>query len=225
MIFGRGGGGGVVNRVIKEAGFQPVRAVTLQAGAYEQQAGHRRPGSAAHRARSPFRVNGMFENSGSFRNGVAWSAPASTRRSRSRRGTQTKVTLGYEYLRRHARRRSRHDVVRRQAGGRGPSTRTTAIPANSHVRRERQYRLGARRTSIRGGQRSAEPDDGRRLRSLLPEFRARRGVTPDGSQVTLTAYNNATNRTNIFNQTDLTFLASTGACATRCWPVSRSVAS
>ena len=36
-------------------------------------------------------------------------------------------------------------------------------------------------------------------------------ATPDGSQVTLTAYNNATNRTNIFNQSDLTFLASTGA--------------
>ena len=34
MIFGRGGGGGVVNRVVKEAGFQPLRAATLQAGAY-----------------------------------------------------------------------------------------------------------------------------------------------------------------------------------------------
>ena len=36
MIFGRGGGGGVVNRVIKEAVFQPVRAATLQAGGYDQ---------------------------------------------------------------------------------------------------------------------------------------------------------------------------------------------
>ena len=35
-------------------------------------------------------------------------------------------------------------------------------------------------------------------------------ATPDRSQVALTVYNNATNRTNIFNQTDLTFLASTG---------------
>ena len=38
MIFGRGGGGGVVNRVTKEAVFQPLREVTLQGGAY----GHKR---------------------------------------------------------------------------------------------------------------------------------------------------------------------------------------
>ena len=29
MIFGRGGGGGVVNRVTKEAGFQPIQRTTL----------------------------------------------------------------------------------------------------------------------------------------------------------------------------------------------------
>src|SRR4030095_12349097 len=34
MIFGRGGGGGVVNRVTKEAGFQSTRAFTLQAGRF-----------------------------------------------------------------------------------------------------------------------------------------------------------------------------------------------
>ena len=34
MIFGRGGGGGVINRVTKEAGFQPLREFTLQGGAF-----------------------------------------------------------------------------------------------------------------------------------------------------------------------------------------------
>ena len=34
MIFGRGGGGGVINRVTKEAGFTPLREITLQGGSF-----------------------------------------------------------------------------------------------------------------------------------------------------------------------------------------------
>ena len=34
MIFGRGGGGGVINRVTKEAGFRPSREFSLQGGMY-----------------------------------------------------------------------------------------------------------------------------------------------------------------------------------------------
>src|SRR5678816_2550456 len=36
-------------------------------------------------------------------------------------------------------------------------------------------------------------------------------VTPNMSQVALTTYNNATQRTNFFNQTDVTYLAATGS--------------
>src|SRR4030095_16098104 len=36
-------------------------------------------------------------------------------------------------------------------------------------------------------------------------------VTPNKSQVALTAYNNATDRLNVFNQTDFTYAVSTGA--------------
>ena len=38
MIFGRGGGGGVINRVTKEAGFRPLREVSLLGGDVRQQA-------------------------------------------------------------------------------------------------------------------------------------------------------------------------------------------
>src|SRR5688500_6638740 len=34
MIFGRGGGGGVINRAMKEAGWTPVRELMLQGGSY-----------------------------------------------------------------------------------------------------------------------------------------------------------------------------------------------
>ena len=34
MIFGRGGGGGVINRVTKEAGFTPLREISLHGGSF-----------------------------------------------------------------------------------------------------------------------------------------------------------------------------------------------
>src|SRR5436190_5403186 len=70
LVFGRGNGGGAINRVVKEAVFMPVRAFTLQEGQYD----NRRftgdldqpPGRTV-----AFRANAMVEDSGSFRNGVS----------------------------------------------------------------------------------------------------------------------------------------------------------
>ncbi len=42
-------------------------------------------------------------------------------------------------------------------------------------------------------------------------------VSADASQLTMTAYNNATNRTNVFNQTDATYPVMTAESRTRCW--------
>ncbi len=68
-MFGRGGGGGVINRVTKEAGFMPVQEFMLQGGTYSDrrvQGDVNQPISD----RVAFRLNGMYENDGSFRNGV-----------------------------------------------------------------------------------------------------------------------------------------------------------
>src|SRR5499426_2999329 len=69
MMFGRGGGGGVVNRVTKEAVFQPFREATLQGGAYS----HKRFAADLDQPLSDtvaIRLNGMYENSDSFRQDV-----------------------------------------------------------------------------------------------------------------------------------------------------------
>ncbi len=66
MIFGRGGGGGVINRVTKEAGFAPLREFTLQGGSF----GNRRVTADFAQPLSnkvAARVNGLYENSDSFR--------------------------------------------------------------------------------------------------------------------------------------------------------------
>ncbi|PYQ02096.1 MAG: hypothetical protein DMF82_17035 [Acidobacteria bacterium] len=69
MIFGRGGGGGVVNRVRKEAVFSPLSELTLQGGDYR----HKRAAVDLDRPLSDeiaLRVNGMYESSDSFRRAV-----------------------------------------------------------------------------------------------------------------------------------------------------------
>lgn len=207
MIFGRGGGGGVVNRVLKEAGFQPVHAATLQAGAY----GHKRLTADLDQPLTgalAFRVNGMAEDSGSFRAGVNLERAAVNPTLTFAPSNRTKVTIGYEYL---------ADTRVADRGITSFQGRPAAVapstyygnPDDSHVRA--RVHLGSAlvrhqfgRATIRNQTVLAGYD--RFYQNFVPG-----AVTADQSQVTLTAYNNASQRTNVFNQTDLTYIASTGA--------------
>lgn len=69
MIFGRGGSGGVINRVTKQAGWEPIREFFFQGGSY----GLKRMTADFNQPindQIAFRVNGLFEEAGSFRDGV-----------------------------------------------------------------------------------------------------------------------------------------------------------
>lgn len=66
MVFGRGGGGGVINRVTKTAGFDPVEALTLQGGSFGFARGALDIGSAFS-ASAAGRLNAFYENSDSYR--------------------------------------------------------------------------------------------------------------------------------------------------------------
>src|SRR5262249_34529822 len=97
MIFGRGGGGGVVNRVTKEAGFQPLRAFALQTGGFAQKrvtADLDQPLSS----KAAFRLNGIYENSGSFRRYVGLKRAGVNPTMTFVASDRTRVTGGYEYL-------------------------------------------------------------------------------------------------------------------------------
>jgi catecholate siderophore receptor len=69
MIFGRGGAGGVLNRVSKKAGWDPVKDISLTYGAWDQKriAGDFGVGLSDEVA---FRVNAVYEDSDSYRDGV-----------------------------------------------------------------------------------------------------------------------------------------------------------
>ena len=98
MMFGRGGGGGVVNRVTKEAGFTPIREITLQGGSF----GNKRFTADFDQPLSDkvaLRLNAMYENSDSFRKYVNLERHGINPTLTFAPGKNTKITLGYENFR------------------------------------------------------------------------------------------------------------------------------
>src|SRR5262245_18235034 len=97
MIFGRGGGGGVLNRVTKEAGFMPLREVSLLGGSYLERrvtVDFDQPLSG----RMAIRLNGMYENSDSFRNHVNLEREGINPTLTFVKSRDTKITFAYEHF-------------------------------------------------------------------------------------------------------------------------------
>lgn len=96
MIFGRGGGGGVVNRVTKKAG-EDVREGTAWVGSFDS---YRATADVGARVSNDFavRLNGVYEDSGSFRNGVDLERYGINPTVFFRPEENTRVWLSYEYF-------------------------------------------------------------------------------------------------------------------------------
>lgn len=206
MMFGRGGGGGVVNRVTKEAEFSPTSEVVLQGGARQ----HKRVSGDFGR---PFtdavavRVNGMYEDSGSFRRGVNLERYGINPTLTFAPSHSTRLTLGFEHL---------HD---RRVADRGITSFQGApvnVPISTYYGNPQDSRV---RADVDLATLSAEHTAGRltfRNRLLLGRYdRFYQNYVPgavaaDQSTVALTAYNNATRRQNVFDQIDIIYAVSRG---------------
>lgn len=96
MIFGRGGGGGVVNRVTKKAG-EDVREGVATIGSFDS---YRATADVGARVSNDFavRLNGVYEDSGSFRNGVDLERYGINPTVFFRPTEDTRVWLSYEYF-------------------------------------------------------------------------------------------------------------------------------
>jgi catecholate siderophore receptor len=206
MIFGRGGAGGVINRVTKEAGFMPLHEITLQGGSYNNKR-FAMDLDQPFNNKVAFRLNGMYENSDSFRKYVNLERYGISPALAITAGKDTKITLGYEYFR-----------DRRTADRGIPSFqgRPADVPISTFFGNPDDSRV---RALVNLGSASIERQAGRlniRNRTLVADYD--RGyqnfvpgaVTADKTQVALSTYNNATQRRNAFNQTDLTYPVSTG---------------
>jgi catecholate siderophore receptor len=207
LMFGRGGGGGVVNRVTKEALFQPIREAVVQAGGF----GHFRSALDLDQPigdKVALRLNGLYENSDSFRDNVGLERYAFNPTATIAAGDDTRMTLGYEHLR--DTRVADRGITSFQGRPADVDIATYyGNPADSHVR-----------ATVDLVSASVEHKSGRltlRNRTLYGYYdRSYQNYVPGAANatatlVTLTAYNNATNRGNVFNQSDLVFSLATGA--------------
>jgi len=68
MIFGRGGSGGVINRVRKEANWAPIHEIKFSAGTYDHKRFSLDVGHVINDMVA-IRLNGLFEDSENFRDG------------------------------------------------------------------------------------------------------------------------------------------------------------
>ena len=206
MIFGRGGGGGVINRVTKQAAFGAAREVTLQGGSFD---GKRATADVDQQLSDALalRVNGVFEDSGSFRDHVVLQRSGMAPTVTLRRGDATKLTFGFEHF---------HDQRTADRGITSFRGRPADVPIETFYGNPDDSKV---RALVNLGSALVEHDFGGlslRNRTLFGDYdRSYQNYVPgavsaDKTRVTLTAYNNATTRRNLFNQTDLTYAWLTG---------------
>ena len=206
MMFGRGGGGGVINRVTKEAGFTSLHEITLQGGSF----GNKRFSGDFDQPlgnKVALRLNGLYENSGSFRDHVDLERYGVNPTATFIVGPKTAVKISYEYFRDW------------RVADRGiPSFHGLPVdvpietffgnPDNSWVRAN--VNLASANIDHQSGRfnihnRTVFGDYDRAYQNYVPG-----AVTANKNFVSISSYNNATKRNNIFNQTDVTFSASSG---------------
>ncbi|HEY0995141.1 MAG TPA: TonB-dependent siderophore receptor [Gemmatimonadaceae bacterium] len=206
MTFGRGGGGGVLNRVTKQAEWNDVRGFTAEGGSFD----HRRAtidlGSSAGLIAGRF--NGMAERSGLTRGTGTLSRHAFNPTGAIVLGGTT-LRAGYEYA---ADRRTVDRGIPSYLGrpldaapdaffGDPDASHAFSIVSAGAATIERGDAGGVR---LRNATRLASYD--KFYQNVFP-----RSVNAAGTEVTLAGYNHAIQRHNAFNQTDLTWAAGQGA--------------
>jgi catecholate siderophore receptor len=206
-IFGRGGGGGVINRVTKAAEWAPTRALTVQGGSFDQRRGTLDVGQGAGRVAA--RVNGMWERSAGFRDAFDLRRYGVNPTVAVAAGERTMVRAGYE---RFSDERTVDRGVPSFAGRPSGAAITTFFgdPSASASRLRVDAADALVEHHARGGltvrNRSRLTDYDKFYQNVFPG-----AVDAAGTQVALSAYNNGTRRHNLFNQTDVTGTLATGS--------------
>jgi len=201
MIFGRGSAGGVVNRVTKRPAFESMDTANLTLGSFGQRRATIDVGDKFNDT-AAWRLNAMSETADSFRSGVTLDRFALNPTASFVLGDQTLLTVGFEFL-----------SDSRTADRGFPSFNGAPLSASTSTFFGNASQSRAR-SSVEGGYAVIEHDmgDGMQLKNTLrvthydkfyQNVYAGSAVAANGT-LTLSAYNNANQRTNLFNQTDLT---------------------
>jgi len=206
MSFGRGGGGGVVNRVAREAGFSKLRELVITGGSFRD----RRVVGDIDQPLSrkvALRLTGVYENSDSFRQFVDLERYGINPSVTINAGADTRITLGYEHF---------HDGRVADRGISSYAGRPVDVPIETYFGNPNDSHVRARVDRWYG---TLQKQFSRVLitnRTMFGNYdRAYQNYVPGAvnaarTLVAITAYNNSTQRRNWFNQTDATWFAATG---------------
>jgi catecholate siderophore receptor len=202
MIFGRGGAGGLINRVTKEANWNSLREIGLQYGSFDQARGTVDYNQAINDV-AAFRLNAMYEDGNSYRDGVSLERKAINPTVTIKASDNTKIVAGLEYFKDE--RIADRGIPSRN--GRPVDTNDSTFFGNA--------RLSPTHTEVTAFNFLFEHlfDNGVTLKNrtryanynkFYQNVFANGAVTPL-SRVAIAAYNVDTDRQNLINQTDLTF--------------------
>ena len=207
LAFGRGGGGGVINRVTKEASFTPFYELSMQGGTYGNARGTFDLNRAINK-KLAFRANGVGERSDSFRSEVSLRRFGFSPTVTFTPDSKTHITVGAEIF------RDRRTADRGITSFRG---KPADVPVSTYYGNPNDSRVRANANLFTG---SVDRLIGKlvlRNRTMYGDYdRFYQNYVPGasnsaGTLVTLTAYNNATQRRNLFNQTDLIYYFKTAS--------------
>jgi catecholate siderophore receptor len=211
MVFGRGASGGAINRVSKEAGWDPVREIKVTYGAYNQKRTSIDIGNGINDV-AAFRFNAVYEESDSYRSGVNLKRYGVNPTFTITPSDNTKITIGAEYF------KDQH------IGDRG-------IPSIGTGLNNRPYRLEDYQTFYGNASLSPNETETKALNAMIEHAfndnlsirnRTRyasydkyyQNVYADSAVsnnlFAVGAYRDTTDRKNFINQTDITYKINTG---------------
>ena len=207
MTFGRGGGGGVLNRVTKDAQWTNRRALNFEGGSFDHKRSTLDLGQAIT-GNLAARVSAMYEKSGGFRDASRVHREAINPTLAFMPNNSTVLRLGYEYL---------HDDRTVDRGvpsyfGAIAPTPVTTFFGNPEVNLSTMVVQTANATI----EHAASHGIVIRNRTMLAAYNKfyqntfPGAVTSGGTQVALSAHNHRIDRHNLFNQTDVTGTVRTG---------------
>lgn len=209
LIFGRGVGGGVLNRVTKTAQWTPVRELTLQGGSYGNKRGALDIGHGVS-DKVAVRLNGMYENSDLYRRGVTVERYGFNPTMTFRAGANTRVIASYEHFKDD--RTADRGIPSFSGAPLGAVSARTFFgdPAASFsdalvnmgtlaVEHAPNANFTVRNTSLFA-------DYDKIYQNVFPG-----AVNSAGTEVSISAYNNLTNRRNMVNQTEAVYRMATGS--------------
>jgi catecholate siderophore receptor len=219
MIFGRGGGGGIVNRVLKEADGTTIREVTVGGNSYPGARITTDIGQAVNE-NVAFRFNAMYENTQSYRDFVNLDRWAVNPTVTFAPNDTTAVKLSYEHL--HDRRTTDRGIPSQiRPGGLFPRYPYETSPSTFFGNPNLNYALAdvdignavvehdfENGLTVRNATQVANYD--KFYQNIYPGGTDAGAVNVAGTSSNLAAYNNETDRQNFFNQTDFTYRFGTG---------------